>query len=131
MIHYVDVHLVVDSFDRQFNTWRNIARFFARTDYVMMLDIDFSLCTNFRKAIRESKEVMDKLREGLSAFVVPVFEYAKHKDGFDENNFPRDKQVGLQSRSQKSNNPLMFTDVTLPSQIQENQHVSFFLGTRS
>ncbi|CAG8636585.1 9053_t:CDS:2, partial [Racocetra fulgida] len=38
MKQYVDVHLVVDRFDRQFNMWRNIAKFFARTNYIMMLD---------------------------------------------------------------------------------------------
>jgi glycosyltransferase-like protein LARGE len=32
MQKYVDIHLVYDSFDRQFNMWRNIAKFFARTD---------------------------------------------------------------------------------------------------
>lgn len=38
MSQFVDVHVVVDNFDRQFNMWRNVARFFARTDYFMMLD---------------------------------------------------------------------------------------------
>ncbi len=47
MSTFVDVHLVVDVFERQFNTWRNIARLFARTDFVMMLDIDFYPCTDF------------------------------------------------------------------------------------
>ena len=51
---FVDVHLVVDAFDRQFDTWRNIARLFARTDFVMMLDIDFYLCTDFHSVIRQS-----------------------------------------------------------------------------
>lgn len=32
MKKYVDIHLVYDSFDRQFNMWRNVAKFFARTD---------------------------------------------------------------------------------------------------
>lgn len=34
---YLDVHLIVDKFDRQFNMWRNVAKLFARTGYVMML----------------------------------------------------------------------------------------------
>jgi glycosyltransferase-like protein LARGE len=38
MKEFVDVHVVVDKFDRQFNMWRNVARFFARTNYFMMLD---------------------------------------------------------------------------------------------
>lgn len=32
MMKYVDVHLVYDPFDRQFNMWRNVAKFFARTE---------------------------------------------------------------------------------------------------
>jgi hypothetical protein len=93
MSTYVDVHLVIDPFDRQFNTWRNIARLFARTDFVMMLDVDFAVCTNFRRSIRESKAVMNKLKEGASAFVIPAFEYVKFKDGINQATFPRDKQV--------------------------------------
>lgn len=38
MKEFVDVHVVVDKFDRQFNMWRNVARFFARSNYFMMLD---------------------------------------------------------------------------------------------
>jgi glycosyltransferase-like protein LARGE len=93
MSTYVDVHLVVDSFDRQFNTWRNIARLFARTDFVMMLDVDFAVCTDFRRGVRESQAVMNKLKDGASAFVIPAFEYAKFEDGIDQATFPRDKQV--------------------------------------
>jgi len=99
----VDVHLVVDSFDRQFNTWRNIARLFARTDFVMMLDIDFVICTDFRTAIRNSKTVMDKLRKGNAAFVVPAFEYMTHSDGLDQTTFPTDKEV-------RSQNSFLFID---------------------
>ena len=47
MATYVDVHLVIDSFDRQFNTWRNIARLFARTEFVLMLDVDFAIAQTF------------------------------------------------------------------------------------
>ena len=93
MSENVDVHLVIDSFDRQFNTWRNIARLFARTDYVMMLDIDFYLCTDFRRAIRGSKAIMRKLREGNSAFVLPAFEFVDHTEGVDYTSFPSDKKV--------------------------------------
>ena len=41
---YVDLHLIIDKFDRQFNYWRNVARFFARTDLIMTADVDFLLC---------------------------------------------------------------------------------------
>lgn len=93
MATYVDVHLVVDSFDRQFNTWRNIARLFARTDYVMMLDVDFYICTDFRTAIRKTRHIMNKLRGGNAALVIPAFEYTKYSDGLDPSVFPRDKRV--------------------------------------
>jgi glycosyltransferase-like protein LARGE len=88
-----DVLTTVQAFDRQFNTWRNIARFFARTDFVMMLDIDFSPCTDFRTAIRSSEAAMEKLRTGTAAFVIPAFEYPKHTDGIDESRFPRSKST--------------------------------------
>lgn len=40
MKKYVDIHLVYDPFDRQFNMWRNVAKFFARTE----VSLAFSLC---------------------------------------------------------------------------------------
>ncbi|KIK69047.1 glycosyltransferase family 49 protein [Collybiopsis luxurians FD-317 M1] len=89
MARFVDIHLVMDSFDRQFNTWRNIARLFARTDFVMMLDIDFTTCTDFRSAMRGSQTIMKKLREGASAFVIPAFEYVNQDE--DQNICPYDK----------------------------------------
>jgi hypothetical protein len=93
MSAFVDVHLVIDSFDRQFNTWRNIARLFARTDFVMMLDVDFALCTDFRTAIRRSVAAKERLRSGSVAFVIPAFEYVKHSEGTNQSTFPRDKEV--------------------------------------
>jgi len=93
MATYVDVHLVIDSFDRQFNTWRNIARFFARTEFVFMLDIDFAICTDFRSSIRKSESIKEQMRDGHSAFVIPAFEYVKDNEGVDLANFPKDKRV--------------------------------------
>ncbi|KIY50287.1 glycosyltransferase family 49 protein, partial [Fistulina hepatica ATCC 64428] len=95
MVRHVDVHLIIDSFDRQFNTWRNVARYFSRTDFVMMLDIDFSLCTNFRDAIRSSPVTMEKLKTGTTALVLPAFEYTNFTEGTDESIFPRDKETLL------------------------------------
>ncbi|KAG2055622.1 hypothetical protein BDR06DRAFT_953950 [Suillus hirtellus] len=34
-------YLVLTFFDRQLNTWRNAARLFTRTEFVMMLDVDY------------------------------------------------------------------------------------------
>jgi hypothetical protein len=96
MKKYVDVHLVVDNFERQFNMWRNVAKFFARTDYVMMLDVDFHPCTDFRHAILNNKETMDKLRTGNTALVVPAFEYANLKEGLDYRTFPTTKDDALE-----------------------------------
>lgn len=96
MSTYVDVHLVLDSFDRQFNMWRNVARFFARTDYVMMLDVDFWLCTDFRSRILSSPTIMSRLREGNAAFVIPAFEFAAQEDGLDSSTFPNTKTELMQ-----------------------------------
>ncbi|KAF7731566.1 hypothetical protein EC973_009330 [Apophysomyces ossiformis] len=96
MIQYVDIHLIVDRYDRQFNMWRNVAKFFARTDYIMMLDVDFYLCTDFRQRIRNSPEIMEKLREGKTALVVPAFEYIIQEDGNDWRTFPTSKTELLQ-----------------------------------
>lgn len=92
MGRYVDIHLVTDRFDRQFNMWRNVAKFFARTDYIMMLDVDFHLCTDFRKSLREHTKLMDILREGKGAVVVPAFEYLLEEDGEDWRTFPTTKE---------------------------------------
>ncbi|KAI0771021.1 glycosyl-transferase for dystroglycan-domain-containing protein [Trametes elegans] len=67
---HVDVHLALSPFTsalsggkmpspegeggRQFNVWRNAARLFARTEFVMMLDVDFAVCTDWRGAIRDA-----------------------------------------------------------------------------
>lgn len=135
---YVDVHLALSPFTsalspqattstegeggRQFNVWRNAARLFARTDFVMMLDVDFAVCTDWRGFIRDSlraassnpirhsvrtprraqtdipdgangTEIVQRLREGTAALVVPAFEHVKQEDGVDQRSFPGDKQV--------------------------------------
>ncbi|KAG8955690.1 hypothetical protein FRC04_007681 [Tulasnella sp. 424] len=92
MSRWVDVHLVVDSFERQFNMGRNIGRFFARTDYVFMLDVDFTVCTDLRRRIRSDPKLMDMLRAGETAFVIPAFEYTDHKKGLDAASFPSQKE---------------------------------------
>lgn len=99
MSTWVDVHLIMDSFDRQFNMWRNVARLFARTDFVMMLDVDFAICTDFRSRILQSPEIVGKLEEGSAAFVVPAFEYVDGRDGKDDASFPTSKPVSIFSSS--------------------------------
>ncbi|KAI9320616.1 glycosyl-transferase for dystroglycan-domain-containing protein [Dichotomocladium elegans] len=91
MQRYVDLHLILDNFDRQFNLWRNIAKFFARTEYIMMLDVDFHLCTDFRHKILSNPDIMAKLESGTAALVVPAFEYVVGEDGLDYRTFPTTK----------------------------------------
>lgn len=94
---WVDVHLILDGFDRQFNMWRNVARFFARTEFVMMLDVDFAVCTDFRNRVLRSSAIMDKLRHGDAALVIPAFEFVDQEDGRDADTFPGTKEVGVDS----------------------------------
>ncbi|CAO3589942.1 unnamed protein product [Absidia cylindrospora] len=91
MQKYVDIHVVKDKMDRQLNLWRNVARFFARTDNVMMLDVDFYLCTDFRKHILTNARAMELLDNGHSALVIPAFEFTKQQDGLDYKTFPTTK----------------------------------------
>ncbi|KAF6763054.1 glycosyl-transferase for dystroglycan-domain-containing protein [Ephemerocybe angulata] len=92
MSRYVDVHLVVDSFERQFNTWRNIARLFARTDYILMLDVDFYLCTDFRASLNKNPWIKRQLESGMAAMVIPAFEFTGFEEGKDPSNFPETKK---------------------------------------
>ncbi|KAG9085316.1 hypothetical protein FS749_004535 [Ceratobasidium sp. UAMH 11750] len=99
---WVDVHLVIDTHDRQFNLWRNVARLYARTAWVMMLDVDFVVCTDvrgrFRRALSAGETAGDEgnigalARSGRAAFVVPAFEYVIQEDGKDWRAFPKDKK---------------------------------------
>lgn len=91
MHRYVDIHLIVDPFDRQFNMWRNVAKFFVRTDYLMMLDVDFHLCTDFRHRILNDPDTLFRLDSGRAALVVPAFEYVVQEDGLDAATFPTTK----------------------------------------
>ncbi|RCH80445.1 hypothetical protein CU098_003973 [Rhizopus stolonifer] len=102
MQKFVDVHLIIDKYDRQFNMWRNIAKLFTRTDYLMMLDVDFHLCTDFRKTIFNDPKLTNMLASGKTAIVVPAFEYLNQKDGMDWRTFPTKKsQVIKQVKSNK------------------------------
>jgi hypothetical protein len=104
---YVDIHLVLSPLkhSREFNLWRNIARYFALTPFVMMLDVDFVVCTDFRSRIllalqdggdssgKERSTMLQRLQDGRAALVVPAFEYTNHEEGKNVSSFPRNKQV--------------------------------------
>lgn len=98
---YLDVHLVISPNPRQFNLQRNQARFFARTEFVMMLDVDFAIRTTFRDRVRGQggDELRQLLRGGQAALVLPAFEYADQADGTDPSTFPDDKEVSPSIRS--------------------------------
>ncbi|GJJ71402.1 hypothetical protein EMPS_03752 [Entomortierella parvispora] len=91
MREFVDVHVVVDKFDRQFNMWRNVARFFARSNYFMMLDVDFHICTNLQRHLSLDAEARQVMQSG-AAVVLPAFEYVEQDDGIDSATFPKNKE---------------------------------------
>jgi hypothetical protein len=95
-----DIHLVISPFPRAFNAWRNIARLLARTTYMLLLDVDFAVCTDWRASVRAllrdgegSSSVARRVREGSAALVLPAFEYVKQAEGRNQDAFPRDKHV--------------------------------------
>lgn len=91
MREFVDVHVIVDKFDRQFNMWRNVARFFARSNYFMMLDVDFHICTNLQHHLSLDPKVREVMQSG-AAVVLPAFEYVNQEDGIDSATFPTNKE---------------------------------------
>lgn len=93
-----DIHLVLSPFPRAFNAWRNIARLLARTTYILLLDVDFSVCTDWRASVRAllrdgESGVARRVREGSAALVLPAFEYVKQAEGRNQDTFPRDRNV--------------------------------------
>ncbi|CUA73130.1 Glycosyltransferase-like protein LARGE2 [Rhizoctonia solani] len=94
---WVDVHLITDTYDRQFNMWRNVARLYARTEWVVMLDVDFAVCTDvrgrFRGALEAGRDVGNLVKSGKAAFVIPAFEHVVQEDGKDWKTFPRNKRA--------------------------------------
>ncbi|KAG0030301.1 hypothetical protein BGZ81_002838 [Podila clonocystis] len=100
MKEFVDVHVVIDKFDRQFNMWRNVARFFARSNYFMMLDVDFHICTNLQRHLALDPEARRVMRSG-AAVVLPAFEYVEQDDGYDSATFPKNKEALIQLVQEK------------------------------
>ncbi|KAI0823147.1 glycosyl-transferase for dystroglycan-domain-containing protein [Trametes gibbosa] len=97
-ICYVDVHLALSPSvpspegegGRQFNVWRNAARLFARTEFVMMLDVDFAVCTDWRGAVRDAlRAAALPIRRPLTRSRLPggVNSYVKQEAGVDQRTF--------------------------------------------
>ncbi|KAI8595709.1 hypothetical protein EDD21DRAFT_358793 [Dissophora ornata] len=87
---YVDLHVIVDGVDFQLNMWRNVARMFARTDYFMMLDVDFHIPSGFKSHLHHDPRIQELLSAGV-AIVIPAFEYALDHDPKDSKYFPDTK----------------------------------------
>ncbi|KAF9956065.1 hypothetical protein BGZ70_010039 [Mortierella alpina] len=88
---YVDLHVIVDNVDFQLNMWRNVARTFARTDYFMMLDVDFHIPSGLKNHLHHDPRIQDLLSSG-AALVVPAFEYKVEEDPKDSKYFPDTKK---------------------------------------
>lgn len=98
LVARADIHLVLSPFPRAFNTWRNLARLLARTTYMLLLDVDFAVCTNWRASVRAllrdgENSVARRVREGSAALVLPALEYVKQAEGKNQDAFPKDKHV--------------------------------------
>ncbi|KAI8078812.1 glycosyl-transferase for dystroglycan-domain-containing protein [Halteromyces radiatus] len=75
MRRHVDIHVLVDKYERQFNLWRNLAKMYARTDYILMLDVDFLVSPSIRQILPTlAPNLIDALRLGKAALVIPAFE---------------------------------------------------------
>ncbi|KAJ3392051.1 hypothetical protein HDU92_008649 [Lobulomyces angularis] len=89
----VDFHLVIDNFPKQLNFYRNIARHFTRTTLIFPLDVDFIISPKFKKNFKNDEQIMKKLFDGTSLFILPAFQFqpslAKLKN-FEE--FPINKE---------------------------------------
>ncbi|KAI0272116.1 glycosyl-transferase for dystroglycan-domain-containing protein [Russula aff. rugulosa BPL654] len=88
-----DIHLVLSPFPRAFNAWRNIARLLARTTYMLLLDVDFAVCTDWRASVRAllrdgESGVAGRVREGSAALVLPHL-------SINQDTFPRDRHALL------------------------------------
>ncbi|KAI9304932.1 glycosyl-transferase for dystroglycan-domain-containing protein [Cunninghamella echinulata] len=78
---FVDIHLLIDDYERQFNMWRNIARMYARTDYILMLDVDFLVSPTIRQILLTlPPKILDRVRQSHAALVIPAFEELEEKE---------------------------------------------------
>ncbi|ORY32815.1 glycosyl-transferase for dystroglycan-domain-containing protein [Naematelia encephala] len=91
MAENVDLHLVISPHLREFNFYRNVARLFSRTNYVMQWDVDFARITDFRSRIRNDPALSGLLQKGNNAFVVPAFQYKRNEEPAKEK-FPKTKE---------------------------------------
>ncbi|KAJ3221506.1 hypothetical protein HK099_003451 [Clydaea vesicula] len=101
----LDLHLIVDKFTRQLNYFRNVARFFSRTDILLPLDVDFIVNKNFIPNLKSNDFVQRKLRSGKGIFILPAFEY---QDEWVNTTFDRFPQTKAEVISQFGTNLTIF-----------------------
>nr|XP_031858987.1 uncharacterized protein CI109_005655 [Kwoniella shandongensis]KAA5526059.1 hypothetical protein CI109_005655 [Kwoniella shandongensis] len=87
---HVDIHLVTATRLSLHNRWRNVARAFATTEWVLLWDADFEPCTDYQEAFERfrrmsgsKREWANRLEAGNAALVIPSFEWVdpKHDHG--------------------------------------------------
>jgi len=83
-----DIHVVVDDLPYQFNLWRNIARMYSPSEYVIMLDVDFVPDAQLYDRLMENWEVMQRDMDNRKAFIIPAFQF---KEGHERNKIPKKK----------------------------------------
>ncbi|KAH9976182.1 glycosyl-transferase for dystroglycan-domain-containing protein [Lactifluus volemus] len=94
LVARADIHLVLSPFPRAFNAWRNLARLLAPTAYMLLLDVDFAICTDWRDAVR----ALLRQRGGggnLQVNSVVAKRYVKQAEGRNQESFPQDRRALL------------------------------------
>ncbi|KAJ3216195.1 hypothetical protein HK099_005980, partial [Clydaea vesicula] len=88
----LDLHLIIDKYPRQFNYFRNVARFFSKTELVLPLDIDFIINKNFLKHFAKNEKLKEKLKNEKAVFILPAFEFTKDLVDTKYLDFPQTKE---------------------------------------
>lgn len=87
---WIDFHLVIEDRKLELNRWRNVARRYARTDYVLMHDVDFWLPPWTRARFAEPA-LQAALKEGKQAFAIPCFVGRDNELAVQPHRFPESK----------------------------------------
>lgn len=73
---------MTSDFKLQQNTWRNVARIFTQTDWILLWDADFEPCTDYQRGLETFRRNAVagggtvELDSGNAALVIPAFEWA-------------------------------------------------------
>lgn len=88
---HIDIHIITDNYPRQFNYWRNVARLYAQSTYILMLDVDFAVMTPVSSHILSNPLYMSMLTKGSAALILPAVEFVKSAAHYTVDQFPRSK----------------------------------------